>query len=427
MFALTGQITWAIVVFVVFIGTVYLKGKYLINDFSTRTTLSLYANYSMNIPLLKAMNLSHLFYTLKVNLISNLSILISGLSLIFPIGSNVLAAFWGISTAIGQIEGAYSKVSERFDTEAKIRLIKSLFEMMGSNNFLISQDNLVQHLEKKNQIVVTNNDNGILVNSFKLNLDFLESNQIDDLNLFIKYGDVAVIKAISGKGKTTLVNAIAHKINHSGDIIAIEGNKKIDIHSYIQKNKIEKFVKFFSTDDITSTLTISEIFNSILLSNFKNSFKGIEHSIVQTGLSLSKSMLNDFTNKTGNRVKPEIIEVVTKYIQSREKYVNKLLSNTKGNLNNKNINSERIFSTLSSGEKLRLVSLFAKEYVKVFKPKLIILDEPFGQLDKEINLPIQVEVIKSIIKQKDPPSVIIISHQYIDVLEKELNANVINL
>lgn len=419
---------WGVAILVTIWAIYYLKTNILSKQFDARYIIYNIANHSLNIPLIEKANLSHLFYTVGMNFIGFFGLALSALSLVFSFDLSTFAVYIGIGIAVAQLSTISSNLASRYENEVKIKMIVCLFELMGSKNFLISKKNIDDHLAQNSRFNAENAPKGIYIDNFKLDLDFMKGEEIQNFNLHLKPGEIAVLKAYSGKGKTTLVNAINHKVNHSGDVIFV-GNRVENIHTYLKEGKIERFAKTFSVDEIDPNITVAELFNPVAKSKYKIPIRSVEldQLLQDAGQDMPFSLLSDFKNKTGGWIKDEVKKEVDKYLNFRNRYVNSTLSKLGGNLSHKKVSASRIFSTLSTGEKLRVVVGYAKCFVQTSSPKLVLIDEPFGQLDKEVNLTLQVNIIKEITNSKNPPSIIIISHQYIDRIKTELKAKVINL
>lgn len=96
-----------------------------------------------------------------------------------------------------------------------------------------------------------------------------------------------------------------------------------------------------------------------------------------------------------------------------------LLKQAGGNLDSDRIYPERNFSTLSSGEKRRLITLIALESCRAIQDiSFVILDEPLTHLDK-VNIDYQLKTILQIQKLYSP-SILIISHHFIDEMKEQL-------
>lgn len=116
----------------------------------------------------------------------------------------------------------------------------------------------------------------------------------------------------------------------------------------------------------------------------------------------------------------EMTELLRQMRQKRAAILSDIMQTAEGNLVTSRIYPERVFSTLSSGEKRRTMCLLAYEMAKTHSSiRLVILDEPLTHLDTE-NMDFQIKTIQRIQSLPNPPALLIISHHFITTLKEHL-------
>lgn len=400
---------------------------------------------------LNILNLEHLHMTDKTNLLSQADEIAISLILLATNGGNLLA---NVSGARLGLKGYYRMLTltrEREESRRDTEMMSKIIEHFGSSNYILTPKRWREHVNKKTTLTLENHiPKGVVIKDFSTNLPGNSKTEIQPVNLEIQSGEITILKAKSGLGKSVFLAGLMHIFEHEGNIWFFENGKPKNIHDFATRDKAVSKILHLSTDTINPNDSIVDLFAKDFNSTHpelliykkegdqrkpKKIARKPKHSdeiLWNVGINMSNSLLLAEIKKFEKG--EEIIfpkKMIPQLIDFREKrinWTNTLLHKSGGNLSKENISGDRVFSSLSSGEKQRIVVLSAKIKTEN-NPEIsfLILDEPLAQLDREENLPLQLQTIKAIQESKNAPAIAIISHQYLDEMQKELNAKIVNL
>ena len=229
---------------------------------------------------------------------------------------------------------------------------------------------------------------GVVIEDFIAKSPTGESTKLSPLNLEIPAGGAAILQAESGKGKSLTLMALMHLFEHRGSVRIIENSVGLDVHLLDgQEELAEKFL-YITEATLNKSARIADL--------FKDSFMVLEDDLyqeqqkkhdplnVEVAWTMADNLLESEIMKIEENkpsIFPEIMHEDLKMLWTKRKtWIEDYLKEQGGNLTS--ITADRVFDTLSDGEKRRMIAEIAYWASKTKKRNLIILDEPLAGLDK---------------------------------------------
>ena len=240
------------------------------------------------------------------------------------------------------------------------------------------------------------------------------------LSCKIPAGNICLLRAPSGRGKTVFLLTIAHLLEHTGELLFIEDKKEVNAHT-LSRDEFQKKIFFIREENIRKGTRMIDIFTRIVRQKLRllhqEMYQEFGTTLTHLAWNVPDNLLEyqiQLLNNDQRSVFPiSMVDILKKLRKERTLYVNELLSKQKGNISASHIHAERSFVSLSAGEKSRIFCLLAHETTFVNESlRLLIFDEPFAHLDQE-NCDYQLETIQKITKSPIPPAILLVSHQYV--------------
>lgn len=364
----------------------------------------------------------HIKLTLKVNLLSQLPLLLFGLRVLFNSSGELLAAFYGITQGLVGLSETLASQRSRVFSQRSTLTAKRFFEVLINPLFIITPSRWNEHISKNANVPLSSDlSSGVFLDNFQVR------NLHEPITCHIPKGNVCHLIADSGKGKSTFLSGLMHYIEHKGDFYFIEENIWKNIHQYPKKS-LETLICYIKEENIDPSSRLIDLFKDLLNQNLKSLY-------IHTEKNFGKTLAELSFNAPDNLIEHEIDSLLMgkkavfpftmlndlKLIrEEKSKILQEFLKTAKGNLSSSSINPIRVFGTLSSGEKKRLLTLYACEFVKRTPDcKLLILDEPLANLD-ETSIEHQLSIIKSIHDLPNPPAILLISHIMTEKIQNNL-------
>lgn len=375
----------------------------------------------------------HISLTTKINFLSQIPLIVFCIRFISSGGSELLANFFALTQGLVGLSGTLAFQRLRINSLRVTQIGKHLIEVFNSHSFIISPQRWKEHVKSSHFLTSkqkNNFSNGLAFFDFtaKIELHKKKWDSLPALNIAIPYGGVAILQAPSGFGKSTFLLALLHLIEHTGDLYFVSQNEWVNAHTMTQEALKNRFF-FIREEGLEKNFRLIDIFKEPLINCLASTKKEMSSKFgsTMTGLAWNASdnlIEHEIKNMTlgkssvfSNNMKEDLENMREKRIH----VLSECLKSCEGNLSTSRIYPERVFSTLSAGEKRRIITLLAHEMSKANQSiKMVILDEPLAHLDEE-NLNLQIHEIQKIQTLPNPPSVLIISHHFIEEIKEKLH------
>lgn len=371
----------------------------------------------------------HITLTLKVNFLSQIPYALFVLRFIWN-GSGLLASFFGLSQGLVGLTGTLGFQRSRMVSLRTTETAKHVIASITSSDLIITPKRFLEHSQQMgplNSLPLNQISKGVVFQNFSVRASG-NIKTLPAIDCSIESGGVTILRAPSGQGKSTFLLAAMHLLEHSGDIYFVNDSQLTNIHS-LKKRDLEKAIYYFREETIEKSSRIIDIFkpliNKQLIAYLNENKKDFGNELVDLAWLASDNLIEQEIVKIREN-QPSVFHkdmqnFLTDMRDRRSEILKEMLIFAGGNLALPNITPERLFDTLSAGEKRRLVATIAFESVKSSKEiKLVILDEPFTHLDKD-SINRQLETIRHLQKMSSAPSILIISHHFIDEVHAFLN------
>jgi len=250
-----------------------------------------------------------------------------------------------------------------------------------------------------------------------------------------EHPDIQVIKADSGKGKSTFLAGVLHLIEHTGDMYFIENGEWKNVHDST-KEWLNSSICLIKEENLDPSSRLVDIFKDCLIKKMHSSYLTIENRHGKTLTELAKHAHDNLLEHEINAILSHqksvfpvtMLDDLKSIRRLRSLILKEVLENSDGSLNISRITPERVFGTLSSGEKRRIITTYSCEYILTHQEcKILILDEPLSHLDSS-SIEFQIQKIKSIQQIKNPPVILIISHLMLEEIRQKLdNVSILEL
>ena len=370
----------------------------------------------------------HIKLTFKVNSLSQLPLLLFALRFLWNGSGTVLSSFFGLMQGLMGLTGTLAFQKARFAAMRTTETTTHLVNALSSPYLIVTpqrwKEHCIAHKKLLEKLPKTSED-GVMLVDFTPSIPFTKG-EIFQVSAHIPAGGIRILRAPSGRGKSTFISSLMHLIEHKGDIFFITNQEIVDTHDL----SIESFheqVFFFREENVDAS--------SRLIDLFRSNFQSKEIAFLQEAKKTYPPLLVNLAEKSPDNLLEHEIKRLEKHQQSafplemleflkelRERqitYIQSLLNGAGGNMSSERMFPERIFSTLSMGERRRIGILLALETARSRKVKLVVLDEPLAHLDKT-NMVHQVDGIREIQNHSTPPSIILISHHFVEEMKESL-------
>jgi energy-coupling factor transporter ATP-binding protein EcfA2 len=378
------------------------------------------------IPYVEKIYREHVWLTTKVNFLSQLPLLLFLFRFLWNGSGYLLSSFFGLTQGLMGLTGSLAFQKARVTSMKTTETTKHLIHALSSPFLIVTPQRWKEHCANQaSALPKIKYKDGILLDHFSPNVPF-EEKGTHSISTFIPFGSVCLLRAPSGKGKTTLLAALNHLIEHTGNIFILTNGQNINVH-HLTREDFDRKIFLFREDNIESSARLIDLFKnatfakcSSLLEKGKNQFDPL---LVDLAWKAQDNLLEQEIKNIENHKHSTFPEKMLVFlIDLRKKqiaHIKDVLKKSSGNLDSLRIYPERNFSTLSSGEKRRVVSVIALEMCSANPDiSLVILDEPLTHLDKT-NIDHQLQTILQI-QNLCSASILLISHHFIDEMKETL-------
>lgn len=226
-----------------------------------------------------------------------------------------------------------------------------------------------------------------------------------------------------------------HLYEHEGTLHIVKDGKVIDAHSLSGPSALNEHILLVTEDGINGTERVADLFrksfcdshNTLFLEHAKRHNKTLIEIAWQMADNLLEAEITKIEHGEKGVFPHKMLAALKKVQDTRTDWINEILFNSGGNMANKGIHAQRVFATLSAGEKRRLLVAVAETAVDVGDKVALILDEPLAHLDSH-NRQLQLGRLRALQEKDKPVALIIVSHENIDELQNGLlDCNFLNL
>ncbi|MBS0621586.1 MAG: ATP-binding cassette domain-containing protein [Verrucomicrobia bacterium] len=378
----------------------------------------------------------HVGLATKVNLLSQLPLLLFAFRFLGGGSGDLLASFFGITQGLIGLTGTLAFQKARVSSIRTTQTATHLIHALVSPEFIMTSRRWAEHCASDKTATATSSclfTKGVMLKNFSPHVSFLKQDHFS-LSCSIPSGSICLLKAPSGKGKSTFLAALTHLIEHTGNMFFIEQARLMNVHQ-LTREEFERKIFFLREENFDKNARILDLFKIVtlhevnsLLEEMKINFNSLlvdlawkapDNLISQEIRNLETHTLSLFPQKMLNPLK--------KMREKQLAHLNALFKTGGGSLENDRIHPERNFSSLSSGERRRVLTLLALETCRCDgNISLVILDEPLTHLDYA-NVDWQMRTIAQLQKLPSAPAILMISHHFVEEVKDRLKADEISL
>jgi ABC-type cobalamin/Fe3+-siderophores transport system ATPase subunit len=375
----------------------------------------------------------HMGLTFQVNALSQVPLLLFAIRFLANGFGQLLGSFYALMQGLVGLSGALAFQRSRTVARRATRTTRHLIESVANSSLIVTASSWEEHCRRSPSRVLPDIgiEEGVMLTDFQpilMSRGQESTLNIAPLNCSISAGDACLIQAPSGTGKSTLLMALMHLVDHRGDIYLVRKGRGTNVHD-LRRDQLEAAIYFLRETDIGDHLRIVDLFGGILRRRLSvvhgeiaKAFGGELADLAwQAEDSLVEQLIAQMEKGRASVFPLAMLDLLSKMREVRVAEVSDLLKWAKGNLATDRIVPERVFGTLSSGEKKRLMALLAQqEAVTCEDVRLVVLDEPLAHLD-DASINDQLLVIQAIQQLPNPPAILIISHAHIRRLVDSLD------
>lgn len=400
-------------------------GEYLYNHYTqTQESKMRHARAARLALFVKATFNQHLRLTTFINLISQLPLLLFALFLVLG-NKNLFITYYGLTQGLVGMVGLLAFQKSRTNSFRVVQTASHLLAALNDDAFLLTSTQWKNHVQQTCSSGLPSPAHaGIAIHSFQTQA-FTKSEL--ELNLTIPYGHTCLLKAPSGHGKTTLIMALLHLIDHAGDLFYVENQQWMNIH-HLSKSEMKNKFLWLNSDHIEPNDRLVDLFKEL----FKTSLSDLYQDFTKQWGSLladlawnSSDALLEFEIQKMEKGRFDIfhssmLASLKNLRTERAQLFYTLTQEAGGNLSSDHIYPQRVYGTLSSGEKQRLNTLLLREKTLHHGAKFTIFDEPLEHLDED-NMRHQMQMLQKIQNSPHPPAILIITHKHVEKFKTFLN------
>jgi len=168
--------------------------------------------------------------------------------------------YYGLTQGLVGMVGLLAFQKSRTNSFRAVQTASHLLAALNDDAFLLTSKQWKNHVQ---QTCLSGPPSpahaGIAIHSFQTQA-FTKSEL--QLNLTIPYGQACLLKAPSGYGKTTLLMALLHLINHAGDLFYAENQKWMNTHDLSKSEMRNKFL-WLNSDHIEPNDRLVDLFKEL--------------------------------------------------------------------------------------------------------------------------------------------------------------------
>jgi hypothetical protein len=180
-------------------------------------------------------------------------------------------------------------------------------------------------------------------------------------------------------------------IEHTGSLYFVDGSNWKDIH-HLKREKFEKSILFLREENIEKSARLVDLFKDVISNRLSKLYEHMIHRFEKVIVDLAWNASDNLVEREIHNIEhgrqlvfpKKMLAELNSMRRERSVLVENFCKKSGGNLATPQIFPERIFSTLSSGEKRRLICTLSMEMVAANEEiKLLILYEPLAHLDSD--------------------------------------------
>ncbi|MFV0339898.1 MAG: hypothetical protein ACK5MA_04590 [Parachlamydiaceae bacterium] len=367
----------------------------------------------------------HVNLTFCVNAISQLPLALFTILFVIGASSSVFANYLAFTLGLAGLSGLLAFQKLRVSSQQSLDNATKLLHALNGREFLFSKASWDYHIKLSlNPPSKHSLCNGLVLENFIPTLHLTENSDFEPLTLSISSGDIFLLQARSGYGKSLFLLALLHIIDHKGGAYLIKNGHALNVHELSQKVWQDGVIYVREADFAPSVLLV-DIFGYVLrafldhlLIKCQKDF-GIDLTLLawEGSGNLMEEEIQSLNNVVRCLFRLAVLPILVQIREERKEILKNILD--QGFNNESSIHPERVFCTLSSGEQRRFVNLLTIETAKSNpNAKLVLFDEPLAHLDCT-NIQNQIGLLAKLQKEINLP-ILIISHHHLDELQKSL-------
>lgn len=385
-----------------------------------------------NLKFQKLLFKKHVWLTNAVNFMAEMPKILFAIKYIQQTVNNNLAALNGITRGLKSLSASLSaqrqKEVHHRNTEIAIHLINSI----TSKPFIATEKNWQRHISDKGidrSPKVKDFEKGIIIQNFKAITPSGMDVNMREINVSVKASEAVILEGSSGIGKSSTLMALLHLLEHKGEVYLVKNGKTKNIHELSGIDEVRKNIAYVTLDDLEPNDKLVDLFKEIYkrINRKEYEIQKLKYGIMMTEVawSTADNLLQKEINKLRNSEKCtfpiQMLEDLIELRSERNKWVDAWINQQNGNLLKEEVNSQRVLTSLSSGEQRRMMVAVANAEVEYGEKLAVIIDEPLANLDSK-NRQLQIQRLRTMQNAQSPVALIIVSLDYIDELKKGLKA-----
>jgi energy-coupling factor transporter ATP-binding protein EcfA2 len=378
---------------------------------------------------IKKVQREHIAMTDKVNFLSYTPELLFALKYLTKSG-NALPALYGFQQGLQGLTGVLNSQRIRESTKRTTEIAMHLVEAISNRPFIATPQRWREHVKeaRDNDLPGVGLRNGLVIRNFTAQLPTGEKTGLAPISVEAALNSAVIIRAESGAGKSVTLMGIMHLLEHAGSIFIIKKGKKVNVHSLKGPEEVAQEILLVTDEGVNENDRVADLFKEYFLESNEGMYEAHRRKndplLTELAWKMADNLLEkeiEKLEKSEKGVFPKTMESVLREIRDqRNLWVSGCLSKQGGNIASEGIKPERVFSTLSAGEKRRMLVAVAEVAVLSRPRTAVILDEPLAHLDSK-NRELQLRALKRIEEGKSPVALLIVSHENIEELESSLN------
>jgi len=379
----------------------------------------------------------HIGMTNKINFVGHTPEILFAVKYLFDTGGNVLAAFNGLQQGLEGLSGTLSFQRSRESSRRTVEIATNLIKTISDRPFIATPQRWNEHVSENGACILSNIPikDGLVVTGFKAFLPSGERTSLAPLNLTVSCGESVVLRAESGTGKSVTLMALMHLLEHEGGLHIVQNSQAVDVHTMAGPSELSDKIALITEEGINGTERVADLFRKPFQEShielFNEHTNNYDQMLVEVAWQMTDNLLEAEIKKIQEGEKGVFPHNMLRSLQeirdTRSIWVNEILDKQGGNIATKSVRAQRVFSTLSAGERRRLLVAVAEATVDVGGKVAIILDEPLAHLDVK-NRKLQLERLRLMQERNEPVALILVSHENVEELQTGLNhCQIVNL
>ncbi len=339
-----------------------------------------------------------------VSSLSQLPLLLFLVRYAYGLGGDILASYYGITQGLVGLTSSLSFQKNRVFSQRASESARHLLEALASPSLLISHRSWELHRESLNTMLAAPINNGVVLEKFAVSSTY--PRRLPPLDTVLESGTCTLLQAPSGRGKTLLMLALAHLVDHTGSMLFVKDGVVVDAHT-LSDDELRQAVFARREADLDRASRLVDLFRPYCRARLDALYQSMRRNwgatLAEVAWAASDARL-ERQLRTGQGALPQGMKRSLEELRAaRLKLINQLLAEE-----GLQTSSDKSFGSLSSGERRRILALMALTTAEVTPSlRLLILDEPFANLDVD-SIHSQVSVIERILALGR--SVFVISH-----------------